>query len=346
MSFLLAAPQELANAASDLGGLGSTISTANAAASASTTALLPAAADEVSTQIATLFSAHGQGYQQLSAQAAAFHEQFVQALTASANTYATAETNAAQTLLNTVNAPAATVLGHPLIGGSASASASSVTAGNAGSLASTPWAASKRGGNGATADRGSGSGLLGGSGGAIEAARRTPAGATGGGQWRASAGALPRPVVEHDQRCGAPAAFGSIATGIENICAVPSLSCRHGWPGRVRGGFCALGRLLGAPDQLLLACSARCGRPVQHPDWLSGPLPGRGWQLLWGHRRASTSSDRPDRSGARLPSRPRRSAFHDRPVSPCPVAPLHLPHGGVTPAGSTTELMGHGPAPR
>jgi hypothetical protein len=116
MSFLLTAPQELATAASDLAGLGSTISTANAAASAPTTQLLPAAADEVSTQIAALFSTHGQGFQRLSAQAAAFHGQFVQALTASANMYAAAEANAAQTLRNAVNAPAEAVLGHPLIG--------------------------------------------------------------------------------------------------------------------------------------------------------------------------------------------------------------------------------------
>ena len=80
---------------------------------APTTGLLPAAADEVSTQIATLFSAHAQGFQRLSAQVAAFHEQFVQALTASANTYATAEANAAQTLRHAVNAPAADVAGAP-----------------------------------------------------------------------------------------------------------------------------------------------------------------------------------------------------------------------------------------
>jgi PE family len=116
MSFLLAAPQELADAASDLAGVGSTLSTANAAASAPTTGLLPAAADEVSTQIAKLFSAHAKGFQQLSAQAAAFHDQFVQALTASANTYVTAEANAVQTLRNAVNAPAEALLGHPLIG--------------------------------------------------------------------------------------------------------------------------------------------------------------------------------------------------------------------------------------
>ena len=75
---LVAAPQVLAAAASDLAGIGSSLNTANASASLPTTGLLPAGADGVSTQLATLFSAHGQRYQRLSAQAAAFHEQFVQ----------------------------------------------------------------------------------------------------------------------------------------------------------------------------------------------------------------------------------------------------------------------------
>ena len=96
MSLLVAAPQLLADAASDLAGLGSTIKTANATAADPTTGLLPAAADEISTEIASLFSAHGQGFQRLSAQVAAFHEQFVQSLSASANAYATAEASAAR----------------------------------------------------------------------------------------------------------------------------------------------------------------------------------------------------------------------------------------------------------
>jgi hypothetical protein len=114
MSLLVAAPQLLADAASDLAGLGSTISTANATAAATTTGLLPAAADEISTEIAALFSTHGQRFQRLSAQVAAFHEQFVQSLGASANAYATAEASAVQTLRNAINAPAQAALGHPL----------------------------------------------------------------------------------------------------------------------------------------------------------------------------------------------------------------------------------------
>ncbi|OBG27883.1 hypothetical protein A5764_02695 [Mycobacterium sp. 852002-51057_SCH5723018] len=71
-------------------------------AATATTEILPAAADEVSTEIASLFSAHAAGYQQLSAQAAVFHEQFVHALSAGASTYASAEASALQTLAGTV----------------------------------------------------------------------------------------------------------------------------------------------------------------------------------------------------------------------------------------------------
>src|SRR6516165_10616575 len=91
MSFVIAAPEFVTAAASDLASLGSTISSANAAAATPTTGVLAAAEDEVSAAIAALFSAHGQGFQALSAQAAAFHDQFVQTLTAGAGSYVGAE---------------------------------------------------------------------------------------------------------------------------------------------------------------------------------------------------------------------------------------------------------------
>lgn len=98
MSFLIAAPQLIADAATDLTNLGSTIGSANSAAVVATTGVLPAAADEVSAEIASLFSAHAAGYQQLSAQAAAFHEQFVQILSAGGTAYASAEAEVVATL--------------------------------------------------------------------------------------------------------------------------------------------------------------------------------------------------------------------------------------------------------
>src|SRR5277367_5307211 len=78
-------------AATDVASIGSVVATANQGVAGATTGVLAAAEDEVSAEIAALFSAHGQGYQALSAQAAAFHERFVQALTGAAGAYATAE---------------------------------------------------------------------------------------------------------------------------------------------------------------------------------------------------------------------------------------------------------------
>ena len=80
MSFVIAAPEIVTSAASDLVDIGSRISQANAAAASSTTGCGRGRWDEVSAAIASLFSSHARHYQALSAQAAAFHAQFVQAL--------------------------------------------------------------------------------------------------------------------------------------------------------------------------------------------------------------------------------------------------------------------------
>ena len=83
MSSLTAVPELITTAATDLGNIGSTLSEANAAAATQTMGVLAAAEDEVSAAIAAMFSAHGQGYRALSAQAAAFHGQFVATLATS-----------------------------------------------------------------------------------------------------------------------------------------------------------------------------------------------------------------------------------------------------------------------
>ena len=131
MSYLVAAPEFLASAATDLSDIGSAMTAANAAAAAPTTGVLAAAEDEVSAAIAAVFSAHGQGFQALSVQAAAFHDQFVQTLTAGAGSYVSAEAanvaaftaNPAQTvgqdLTNLINAPFLALTGRPLIGNGA-----------------------------------------------------------------------------------------------------------------------------------------------------------------------------------------------------------------------------------
>ena len=98
MSYVIAAPEMMTAAVSDLAGVESALSAANAAATARTTAVLAAGTDEVSAAIAALFSAHGQGYQALSVQAAAFHDEFVRALAVGAGSYASAEAAAAKPL--------------------------------------------------------------------------------------------------------------------------------------------------------------------------------------------------------------------------------------------------------
>jgi hypothetical protein len=108
MSFVLATPEALASVASNVANVGLTIRSATAAAAAHTNSLAAAAADEVSTQVAALFSAHGLEFQQLSAQAAAFHDQFVQNLTGSANAYTAAEATTTQTLGGAAASAAAT----------------------------------------------------------------------------------------------------------------------------------------------------------------------------------------------------------------------------------------------
>lgn len=59
MSWVMVSPELVVAAAADLAGIGSAISSANAAAAVNTTGLLTAGADEVSTAIAALFGAQG-----------------------------------------------------------------------------------------------------------------------------------------------------------------------------------------------------------------------------------------------------------------------------------------------
>jgi hypothetical protein len=108
MSSVIAAPELITTAATDLASIGSALGVAHTTAAASTITVLPAAADEVSASVAHLFSAHAQDYQVVAGQAAAFHQQFMQNLTAGAGAYASAETaNAA--VLRPLNAIAGSV---------------------------------------------------------------------------------------------------------------------------------------------------------------------------------------------------------------------------------------------
>ncbi len=114
MSYLIAAPELVEAAAGDLAGIHSALRAVTAAAAAPTTGVVPAAEDEISVGIASVFGTYAREYQVLSADAAAFHAQFVQTLNAAAGYYAAAEAaNASpmQTMLNAVNAPAQALLG-------------------------------------------------------------------------------------------------------------------------------------------------------------------------------------------------------------------------------------------
>ena len=91
MSFVSTQPTELTAAAENLQGIGSSLTAQKAAVAAPTTGVLPAAADEVSALTAVQFATQGQMYQAISAQAAAIHDMFVNALGASAGSYAATE---------------------------------------------------------------------------------------------------------------------------------------------------------------------------------------------------------------------------------------------------------------
>ncbi|MBS4727705.1 PE family protein [Mycobacterium sp. SM1] len=91
MSFVFTEPEMMLGAAGDLGGIGSAVAAANGAAAGPTSAVVPAAADEVSVLTAAQFVAHAGMYQAVAAQAAAVHELFVATLGASAGSYAATE---------------------------------------------------------------------------------------------------------------------------------------------------------------------------------------------------------------------------------------------------------------
>ena len=91
MSYVIAAPEMMTAAATDLAAIRSALSEAHTAAALSTVALVPAAADEVSAGIAHLFSRYGEDFQGVAGRATASHEQFAQHLATGAHSYASAE---------------------------------------------------------------------------------------------------------------------------------------------------------------------------------------------------------------------------------------------------------------
>jgi len=135
MQYVIAAPEYVAAAATDLANIGSAIDTANSAAQSPTSNVLAAGADEVSVSIAALFDAHAAAYQALSAQATLFHQQFVQLMSGGAAQYALTEAaNASplqsiqQGVLSEIGSPSQALSTGSSLAGTA-APASSVAAG-------------------------------------------------------------------------------------------------------------------------------------------------------------------------------------------------------------------------
>jgi hypothetical protein len=201
MSFVFAMPEFVSAAASDLANIGSIIGSANAAALGPTSGVLAAGADEVSATIAALFDAHAQAYQALSAQAALFHQQFVQLMSGGAAQYAMTEAaNASplqtvgQGVTSGVSAPVQAVAGAPPAGNSATGILTTGTGG--GPVAFGP------GGNGAA-------GRLIGSAGVGPAAAAVGGGGGGGGLFGTGGAGYIGSMVAGQNLGGVPAASGS-----------------------------------------------------------------------------------------------------------------------------------------
>ncbi len=105
----------MADAAGNLAAIGSTISKANATAAAGTAGVKAPGGDSVSAFVSALFAVHAQTYQAAGAQAAYYHDLFVQALREGAGSYASAEAaNAShlQKVPGMVSAASQTFAGH------------------------------------------------------------------------------------------------------------------------------------------------------------------------------------------------------------------------------------------
>lgn len=130
MTYMVTQPQMLTAASADVADIRSAISEASTAAAASTTGVEAMAADNVSAAISTLFRTYAGEYHALTAQAAAFHDEFARTLVAAGNAYANTEAASAGAL-GTITAPARALLARPSSGAS-SASAVALIMGASG----------------------------------------------------------------------------------------------------------------------------------------------------------------------------------------------------------------------
>lgn len=99
MAYVLAVPEMMTAAATDLATIAENVNAAHMVAVPPTVAVVPAAADEVSAAIASVFAEHAQAFQGFAAKAAAFNDQFVQTLKSGGAAYAATEATSAASLL-------------------------------------------------------------------------------------------------------------------------------------------------------------------------------------------------------------------------------------------------------
>ncbi len=136
MPQLVVAPDLLVSAAAGLEDIGSALKTAHMAAAAPTSGLAAAGADEISAAVTGLFAKYGQEFQSLSAQASAFHQDFVQALNGGALSYAATELASASPLQAAAQSqwfsPWELLTGRPLVGNGADGTSTSANGVNGG----------------------------------------------------------------------------------------------------------------------------------------------------------------------------------------------------------------------
>jgi PE family/PPE-SVP subfamily C-terminal region len=138
MAYVSTAPAAIAAAATQLEGIGNSFSAESSAAAAPTTAIAPAASDEVSALQAGVFSTYGQLYQTVSAEAQAIHQQFVNLLQSSSGSYqeteAANQAGAAASSLSGTGSSAASSAAPTTITGAISALTALLSGGPAGGL--------------------------------------------------------------------------------------------------------------------------------------------------------------------------------------------------------------------
>ncbi|WP_373230699.1 PE family protein, partial [Mycobacterium marinum] len=239
MSYVIAAPEELASAARNLANIGVTINAANANAILATTEVIQPGADAVSAAITALINSHGLGYQSISQQTTAFHDRFVQTVNAAAASYTTTDLTAASLLKSmpaAVNAPAQALFGRPLIGnGSNGAPGTGAPGGDGGLLFGSGGA----GGSGAGGQDGGAGGRAGlfGNGGA--------GGAGGTGQTQGGAGGAGGLFLGNGG-AGGPGGSGGLNGGAGGAGGVGGLMFGAGGAGGAGGtGTSGIGGLCG-----------------------------------------------------------------------------------------------------